>query len=182
MELFLKIQLTLPSLLNGLYLFYLHPLNFTEYFEMHCKNFDMQVKVVVCNCFVIKFPSCFWLIKQPFKTNITWIWKITWFSTLLKKFFLELFIMCLLLKRYNKNYCIESVIWLHCKSFIPYIVYSNKPRKRYVLDTRAFFAKISVIYTTLIPSFTWVVYGLFTELERCNCWLSRFILWHLFSM
>ena len=74
--------------------------------------------------------------------------------------------MSLLLKGYNKDHRIESVIWLHSKSFIPYIIYSNKPRKRSVLDTRFFLAKIPVIFTTLTSSFTWVVFGLFTELER----------------
>ena len=48
-----------------------------------------------------------------------------------EKSFFELFIMCLLLKGYYKAYGIESVIVLHRTSFIPYIVYSNKPEKIY---------------------------------------------------
>ena len=93
---------------------------------------------------------------------------------MLKKIFFEMF-MCLLLKGYNKDHRIESVIWLHSKLFIRYIIYSNKPRKRYILDTRFLLTKIPVIFTTLISSFTWVVFGLFTELGRWNCWLSQYV-------
>ena len=93
---------------------------------------------------------------------------------MLKKIFFEMF-MCLLLKGYNKDHRIELMIWLHSKLFIPYITYSNKPRKRYVLDTRFLLTKIPVIFTTLISGFTWVVFGLFTELERLNCWLSQYV-------
>ena len=96
--------------------------------------------------------------------------------------FFYMFIMCFFFKGYNKDNSMESVIWLHCKSLTPYIIYSNKPRKRYVLDTRVLFAKIPVIYNALISSFPWVVYGLYAKLERCNCWLSQFISWHWFYM
>ena len=141
-------HLTLQALLNGLYLFDLHLLNTIEHFEICCRNFELQAKLVVCSCFLINFPSCLRFIRETFKTTITGIYKIIWFSMMLKNIFFGLFIMCLFLKECSKTHGIESAIWLHRKSFIPYIIYSNKPRKRYVLDTYILFATVSVNCTT----------------------------------
>ena len=108
---------------------------------MHCSNFDMQAKLVVSSCFLIKFFSCLWLIKEAFKTTISVIWKIILFSMMLKDIFFELFIICFLFKGYNKDQCIELVMWFHNKSFVPYLL--KQAHKKIYFWHKSFISKNS---------------------------------------
>ena len=99
---------------------------------------------------------------RDFQNHHQWGLADNMFLNDVKTIFFYMFIMCFFFKGYNKDHGIESVISFHSKSFVAYIIYSNKPTKWYVLDTRVLFAKISChvhyVDSTLSLGGLWILY------------------------